>query len=653
MLHPFLFSLCDYDRGGGHKELPLPRLVLAALLALSLLARADNWPGWRNDGSGVSAEKNPPTRWNAATNVLWKVPVPGDGNSSPVIFDHRIFLTTSLDHGKKRVVLALDAADGHELFRREFPCERPFKSYPKNGFASHTCVADGKRVFTFFDEPGLVALEATDGKVAWQLPLGPFKQGGYLAASPVLAGDLLVMVCDVNESIINGEKHKGGFIVAVDKNTGAEKWRQPRKASWNAASPIAITVNGKMQIVASGDPVISYDAATGEELWSAAGMKPMCAPSPVFDGTLVWVASGRNGPAMSIDPTGRGDVTETYANLLTDTGGPYVPSPLVCPFLMLPGDDGQISLLDKSGDLLLRTKIPAHFSASPIAADGRIYWPDESGRTWVFDADKLAHKDARGALIATNDLPEPILASPAISGGRVYIRTTTSLYCIAGNAAVAAAPATVPATRRAFNEIVEVYRKHQAEEGADIPIRLGLVDDLAGIDSAESLDFLLTVAQKDNHWDVSEAAAKVLASRRATTHLLAMLDDKREFPKIIAADALGDMHATIAITKLQSTATDKNRFVRLAALRSLGKIAGSEDADFALILPTLLSGLDDPESPVKIAAMRALAAIAPSPMARELREKILPALQAKTSDKNLAVARTATQALNLYKSTSP
>ena len=629
------------------RRLLMSGAVFGALLGWPLGVEAANWPGWRGDGSGISTEKGLPVHWDAKTNILWKVAVPGEGNSSPIIWDGRIHLTSTLEGGKKRVVLCYDAADGREVWRREFAVETVLSTNPKNGYASHTPATDGQRVYAFFDEPGLVALDAKTGTVVWQLGLGPFKTGGYLAASPIVSGELLIMVCDVNESTYDGKKQSGGFMVGVDKVSGREVWRVARKSSAHSASPLAIEVGGRTQIVVSGEAVIGYDAKTGQEIWSCKGMKPVCAPSPVFDGSLVWVTSGRNGPAIVIDPTGSGDVSETHGTMLTDSGGPYVPSPLIYPFLMLPGDDGKMSFLDKSGRLVLRTRVPGHFSASPIGADGRIYWPDEKGRTYVMDAGTLTGKEPRASILAINNLGEPILASPAVSNGRLYLRSVSSLYCIAGSAKTeqSVAPPTIQG-QATLAELQQRYEKFPADEGPDVAVRLEVVDAVAILDDPAVAGFLFSVMKKDPHWDVSEAGAKALGQRGAdaTDVLIQMLEDSREYSKVIAADALGERKAVKAAGKLAALTGDQNRFVRLAALRALGRIGQAEGADLLVILPALTKGLsDNVEGFVKIAAIQALAGLADK--AGGQREKIVQGLQSRSADRNVRVAREATEAL--------
>lgn len=617
--------------------------AILIFLGTAGVAAAGDWPGWRGDGSGTSADKGLPTQWDAKTNIAWKVEIPGEGNSSPIAWQGRIWLTSSLEKGRRRLVLCYEAASGKELWRQMLDAEKTPPPYPKNGYASPTPVTDGKQVFCFFDSPGLVALDARTGKVAWTLPLGPFYAAEYLSASPILVGDKVVQVCDCVQSTLDGQKQKGGFIVAVDKTSGKVLWRIARKPSAHAATPLPIRVGDKTQIVMPGDPTIAYDPDTGKELWSAKGMRPMCAPGPVFDGSHVWITSGRNGPTQTIDPTGSGDVTETHAKLLADNGGPYVPSPVLCPLLLLPGDDGKITFLDKTGKAVLTIEAPGHYTASPILAEGRVYWPNESGRTYVLDVTHLADKTPRVDIIAVNELGETFLASPAVADGRLLLRSVKGLYCIHGSAKVAVA-ATQPAQTQpsaTLDQLRQRYKQHQDEEGPDIPVRMEIVQALEASKDPKAIPFLLEIVQKDNHWDVSEAAIKVLARRGAPAAeaMVTLLADRREFVKSISAETLGDLKFLPATEKILETAGHKSPLVRRSALHALGKMAQSPKADVDAIAPAILKALADADGNVKLAAIDAAGDVAALTPARG--QEIVQALQAVAQDKNAQVVQAA------------
>ncbi len=300
------------------------------VFSLAAPGGAPCWPGWRGDGGGIARGATPPRLWSRDRNVVWRVELPGEGSSSPVIWGDRVFVTASTDGGKSRHILCLAVTDGRELWRHSLIAPVIGKTDPKSGYAPSTPALDGERVYAFFDSPGLVAV-GMDGTPAWTLPLGPFDTPYNIASSPVLFGGLVIICCDHN---------RNGFLLAVDKSTGVEKWRTPRKQGMQFSTPLLIDCDGEPQLVVNGATVQTYDPKDGSERWSCRGMTPTVAPSAVWDGRRVYAASGRNGPALAIDPHGYGDLTETHALLLTPVGGPYVPSPLAVPELFLPGDDG-------------------------------------------------------------------------------------------------------------------------------------------------------------------------------------------------------------------------------------------------------------------------------------------------------------------------
>ena len=196
-------------------------LAVCTLAAGTLSAAADDasstgaWPAWRRDGSGTAADKQLPVAWSDTQNVLWRTELPGEGNSSPIVCGGRVFLTAALDHGAKRLVLCLDAASGKRLWTRELLPGLETTFYPKTGFAASTPAGDAKRVYVFFDEPGLVALDM-QGQVVWTRRLGPFNCPYNMGTSPMLYKDTVIQCCD----------HRGpAFLAAFDRTTGAERWR--------------------------------------------------------------------------------------------------------------------------------------------------------------------------------------------------------------------------------------------------------------------------------------------------------------------------------------------------------------------------------------------------------------------------------------------
>ncbi len=241
----------------------------------SVLCAADpqNWPAWRGDGSGISPDHTDlPVQWDSQTNIQWKTPVPGQGNSSPVVWNGKIYLTAWDDGGRRRSVICLDSADGHIVWQTILQAS-VFPTEQKNGYASGTCATDGKTVFAFFDSPGLIALGNDDGKILWQRPLGPFATDWGMVSSPILWRDLVILACD---------HHKGSFIAAIDRACGEVRWKTPREDRLQYAVPMLINHRGKEQIIVNGQTVVSYSPADGKTLWTCRGMKDGCVPTAQY-----------------------------------------------------------------------------------------------------------------------------------------------------------------------------------------------------------------------------------------------------------------------------------------------------------------------------------------------------------------------------------
>jgi len=440
----------------------LRALVLLAAASGSAPAepRPTEWAQFRGPaGQGVSFEKGLPDDWSATRNVLWKTAIPGRGHSSPVIWGDRVFVTTAVEgevvpgaQGVKHVVegqdfrhpqgvgddrrhtfkvLALDARDGNLLWERAAHEGVPYDTRHKMGsFASQTPVTDGKRVYAFFGSEGLLFAYDMDGRLAWKAALGGIASVGVgVCTSPVLYKDLVVLQCDED----NGE---ASFIVALDKRTGKQVWRVPRKVQVSWATPVLVRAGGRDELVTSGTEwIIAYAPATGAELWRAKGLESNSVPSPVIVGDVVVVSSGYpEKVAMGIRAGGSGDVTGTPRILWKYTKGTaYVPSPIAYGGLVyLVSDKGILSCLDAlTGEVKYeggRVPIPATLMASPVAYDGKILLSSMEGDTFVIKAGPV-HE-----VLRTNTLGEAIAASPAISQGRIFIRGESHLYAIGARA---------------------------------------------------------------------------------------------------------------------------------------------------------------------------------------------------------------------------
>ena len=609
-------------------------LLIIVLAMASHSALGTDWPAWRGDGTGVSSETNLPWRWNRDINVAWRTELPGEGNSSPIVAGGRIYLTAALDKGKKRLVLCLDSAKGNIIWKRELDADAPGKTHAKNGYASPTCLSDGKRVYAFFDSPGLVALDL-EGNVLWTRPFGPFKGSWNLASSPVLCGENIILMCD----------HRGeSFLAAISAATGEVAWRTVRRGKESYATPLVIEHGGTKQVVISGQKVIAYDAATGKDLWSCKGLRETCVPTPLYRDALVWVTSGRDGPTLAIDPSGTGDVTETHVRAQVLKGGPYVPSAIWYPNLLLPGDDGRVMMLDPAGKVLLDARVKGHFTASPVAGDGRIYWPTEKGLTYVFDANALKGDKPALNVLAVNDLGEKMLASLAIAGGRLFIRTAKAIYCIYGDAPVPVA--TSQAAQESFDDLKARFADYDGKEGDDVTTRIEIVGEMEKLDDSQAVPFLLGRAMdKNEHWDVSAAAAAGLGRMgpRAADALIELTRDGRPHVKCIACEGLGQVASPAAMPRLLELATDADATVRVAGLRAGAQIAQNPQVDAQPLVAALVAALNDAEGAVRVGAIQAIASLGPRLAGQ--RDAVISQLSQRAGDSNPLVANAAREAL--------
>jgi len=393
-------------------------------------AGLDRWPGWRGrNGSGVAPGGSPATSFGATEGFRWKVEVPGEGNSSPVVWDEWVLLTTALDKSDPPTlaILGFDRSDGRLLWQTEVGRARG-RTHAKNGYASATVATDGERVFAFFGTAGLYCCDFS-GEVLWRAELGDLGHMYGTAASPILYGDSVIQLCDSEEY---------SYLAAFDKGSGEAIWRtaRPSNACWS--TPVLVeadagsgprtelVVNGTGSRSRDGRLVIAYDPADGRELWRVRGTAELVAPTPLVSGGLVYSLSGRNGPILAIRPGGTGDVTTSRVVWKQRRGGPYIPTGVVYRNrLFLVRDNREVACYNAgSGRPVWTERLRGTFTASLVAADGRVYAASEQGIVYVFAAADTFQ------LLAQNDLDERCLATPAIAGGELVIRTKKHLYCI-------------------------------------------------------------------------------------------------------------------------------------------------------------------------------------------------------------------------------
>jgi outer membrane protein assembly factor BamB len=427
--------LCGAPSIGCHPIVDTPDM---AMLASSLPTQANDedneagqWPGWRGAGlHGVSSQQNLPVEWDHASGVRWKVKVPGVGNSSPVVWNGRILLTSvvRIDDRDELALLCYERLSGKLLWQRELGAPAG-RTHRKNGYASATVATDGRRVFASFGSRGLFCYDV-DGRRLWHVDLGGFEHEWGVASSPILHGNLVIQTCD-------GESES--FIAAFSKSTGAIVWRMPRdsRRGWSTPALVEVNRNGKLQFElvvngtgsTNGAPgfVIGYDPQTGAELWKVRGTTDIPCPTAIVGSGLVISSSGSNGPLMAIQPGGRGDVTHSHVVWQLPTGGPYVPTGLIYQDrLFTIADSGMAACHNVAdGELLWKKRLRGTFSASLVAGDGNVYATSEQGDVHVLAAgDKFE-------LLATNRLDESCFATPAIAHGEIYMRTAHHLVCIA------------------------------------------------------------------------------------------------------------------------------------------------------------------------------------------------------------------------------
>ena len=415
-------------------------VVAVALAAVAIVVQAaapaqDDWTEFRGPtGQGIVEAKNLPIEWSATKNVVWKQPIPGLGWSSPVIQKGKVFLTSAVvtaaggaGDGPSLHALCLDAATGHELWNTEVfkPAETQAKPMNgKNSHASPTPVLEGDRLYVHFGHNGTACLDLS-GKVVWRMNSLNYPSTHGNGGSPILVDNLLVY---------NADATTDPFIAALDKATGKVVWKVKRETQaqkkFSFCTPLLITVNGQRQIISPGSGFVSaLDPKDGHEIWRVRyGEGYSVVPRPVFGQGLVFISTGFNtANILAIRPDGQGDVTDTHIAWRVTKGAPLTPSMLVAgEELYAVSDNGLASCFEaKTGKVLWQELVEGKYSASPLAADGRLYLQNEKGSGTVL---KLGQTFTT---LATNLLAERTLASYAVYDGALFIRTAENLYRIA------------------------------------------------------------------------------------------------------------------------------------------------------------------------------------------------------------------------------
>ncbi len=446
---------------------PLAKLLMNRLavgaLALLFSSRAgqaaDGWPKWRGpDGSGVAQGTNLPDTWSATEGVFWKRDIPGRGWSSPVVWRDRVFLTTVVNQGEteepkkglyfggnrleppKTVhqwkVFCLDLATGEVRWERQVHQGLPTGPlHVKNSYATETPATDGQRVYCYFGNLGLFCF-TLDGEPVWERRVAthPTRFGWGTAASPALAGERLYLVNDNDDE---------SYLVALETRTGEELWRVDRDEKSNWATPFVWRNELRTEIVTPGSGKIrSYDL-DGKLLYELGGMSSIAIPTPIAADELLYVTSGyvldKRKPLFAIRPGASGDIslgedetTNEFIAWCQPKAGPYNPSPIVYDkYLYVLLDGGFLACYNATmgEEVYAKQRFPrgGWFTSSPWAYDGKIFCLNEEGATSVVQA------GPEFKVLQTNELADDdmCLATPAIVGDKLLIRTTARVYCIA------------------------------------------------------------------------------------------------------------------------------------------------------------------------------------------------------------------------------
>ena len=396
-----------------------PFMACLALIS-GAAAAASNWPQFRGpDGQGHVPPGHYPLEWSETKNITWKTPIEGLGWSSPVLQGDQIWLTTATDEAHSLRAVCLNRTSGKIVHDVEvFHKDDPGKIHSKNSHASPTPILEGDRVYVHFGAHGTACL-TTDGKIVWRNEELVYNHRHGPAGSPIIYHDLLILSCDGTDV---------QFVVALDKRTGKVKWKKSRDGRMAYSTPLMINVDGLDQLVSTGgDSVIAYEPLTGKEIWHVTYDGYSEVPRPVVGDGMIFICTGYDTPWLyAVRLGGKGDVTESHVAWKLKKGAPLNPSPLLLgDELYIVSDRGVATCLDaKSGEERWQQRLGGNFSASPVFADGRIYFLDEVGLTTVI-APGREFKE-----LAKNQLEGRTLASPAFVDGVIFLRTDTHLYRI-------------------------------------------------------------------------------------------------------------------------------------------------------------------------------------------------------------------------------
>ena len=440
-------------------------IVLVALITTAIAQKqraGSNWPSFRGThAAGVADGANLPEQWDGekGVNIKWKSRIPGLSHSSPVVWGDRVFVTTAISSRgnatfRKGLYGDGDASDDRSSHQWKLYCldkktgkmvweqiafegEPREKRHIKSTYANATPATDGRYVVAFFGSQGLYAYDIK-GKLIWKKDLGRINAGAYdlpeyewgTASSPIIYKDLVIVQVD---------QQKGAFLIAADIKSGKTVWQTPREELPSWGTPTIYPGKKRVELITNASNFIrGYDPDTGQELWRLGGSSKITAPTPVFSDDLIVVASGRRpeAPIFVIRAGASGDITlaaeqksSTHIVWTRQRSGSYMPTPLIYQgYLYVLQNQGILSCYDlPTGEQKYQERIPhqgSGFSASPVASDGKIYLSSEDGDIFVVKA------GSRFEIAGTNRIGQPLMATPAISEGLMFVRAQNDLFAI-------------------------------------------------------------------------------------------------------------------------------------------------------------------------------------------------------------------------------
>ena len=414
----------------------------AFCFGLAVTLPAANWPSWRGDlaGSGIVSDNSVPLEWDSKKNIRWRVPLPDRGNSSPVIWGDKVFITQATDNDKGRSVMCFNKLTGAMLWQKGVIYEKQEKTHQTNPYCSGSPVTDGRVVIANYASAGVVAYDL-EGEELWRRDLGPQIHVWGNGTSPVLYGDLCIIYHGPGPS---------STLYGLDKLSGRTLWERPieekddlkREDGFRGGNggvvgafttPIVIKVESRPEIIISGaNSLQAFSPDEGKELWRCFGLNPLVYTSPVFDGNAVLSMGGYFGASIAVKPGGKGDVTSKRLwrdprSKKNRLGTPVIRNGYAY-FVNMSGFAECVDM--KTGKIIFEERLPSTGNnaaswASPILVADRVYVTNQSGDTNVFRA------SPKFELLATNSVGEYSNSTLAVSDGAIYIRTHKSLWCVA------------------------------------------------------------------------------------------------------------------------------------------------------------------------------------------------------------------------------